>query len=86
VRGLRSVVLVYISRLVPSLHTMGLCLGEHARYRGGGQDLCPMFSPFLCLLDGRGRSVCSFLAGGGVLEVHLARLAELVCDPIGGLA
>ena len=44
-----------------------------------------MFSP-MCLLDGGGRSVCSFLAGGGVLEVTLARLAESVCDPIGGLA
>ena len=81
-----SVVLVYISRLVPSLHTVGLCLGERARYRGGGQDLRPMFSPSLCLLDGWGRSVCSFLASGGVLEVRLARLAESVCDPIGGLA
>ena len=45
-----------------------------------------MFSPSLCLLDGRGRSACSFLAGGGVLEVRLARHAESVCDPIGGLA
>ena len=45
-----------------------------------------MFSPSLCLLDGRGRSVGSFLAGEGVLEVRLARLAESVCDPIGGLA
>ena len=45
-----------------------------------------MFSPSLCLLDGWGRSVCSFLVGGRVLEVHLARLAESVCDPIGGLA
>jgi len=86
VRGLRSVVLVYISRLVPSLHTVGLCLGERAQYRGGGQDLSPMFFPSLCLLDGRGRSVGSFLTGGGVLEVRLARLAESVCDPIGGLA
>ena len=78
--------LVYISRLVPSLHTVGLCLGEHARYRGGGQDLRPMFFPSLCLLDGRGRSVGSFLTGGGVLEVRLARLAESVFDPTGGLA
>ena len=45
-----------------------------------------MFSPSLCLLDGQGRSVGSFLASGGVLEVRLARLAESVCDPIGGLA
>ena len=45
-----------------------------------------MFSPSLCLLDGRGRSVGSFLIGGGVLEVRLARLAESVFDPIGGLA
>ena len=78
--------LVYISRLVPSSHTVVLCLGERARYRGGGQDLRPIFSPSLCLLDGRGRSVGSFLANGGVLEVRLARLAESVCDPIGGLA
>ena len=78
--------LVYISRLVPSLHTVGLCLGERARYRGGGQDLRPMFFPSLCLLDGRGRSVGSFLTGGGVLEVRLAGLAESVFDPIGGLA
>ena len=85
-RGLMSVVVVYISRLVLSLHTVGLCLGECARYRGGGQDLRPIFSPSLCLLDGRDRSVGTFLAGGGVLEVRLARLAELVCDPIGGLA
>jgi len=81
-----SVVLVYISRLVLSLHTMGLCLGECARCRGGGQDLRPIFSPSLCLLDGRDRSVGTFLAGGGVLEVRLSRLAESVCDPIGGLA
>ena len=81
-----SVVLVYISRLVPSLHTVVLCLCECARYRGGGQDLRPMFSPSLCLLDGRGRSVGSFLPGGSVLEVRLARLAESVCNPIGGLA
>ena len=81
-----SVVLVYISRLVPSLHTMGLCLGERARYRGDGQDLRPMFFPSLCLLDGRGRSVGSFLTGEGVLEVRLAGLAESVFDPIGGLA
>ena len=78
--------LVYISRLVPSLHTIVLCLGERARYRGGGQDLRPMFSPSLCLLDGRGRSVGSFLTGGGVLEVRLVGLAESVFDPIGGLA
>ena len=81
-----SVVLAYISRLVLSLHTVGLCFGERARYRGGGHDLRFIFSPFLCLLDGRDRSVGAFLAGGGVLEVCLARLAELVCDPIGGLA
>ena len=85
-RGLMSVVLVYISRLVPSLHTIVLCLGERARYRGGGRDLRPIFSPSLCSLDGQGRSVGSFLAGGGVLEVRLAMLAESVCDPIGGLA
>ena len=80
-----SVVLVYISRLVLSLHTVGLCLGERARYRGGGQDLRPMFSPSLCLLDGRGRSAGIFLSSGGVLEVRLARVAESVWDPIGGL-
>ena len=45
-----------------------------------------MFFPSLCLLDGRGRSVGSFLTGGGVLEVRLAGLAESVFDPIGGLA
>ena len=45
-----------------------------------------MFSPSLCLFDGRGRSVGSFLTGGGVLEVRLAGLAESVFDPIGGLA
>ena len=78
---LKLFVLVYISRLVPSLHTVGLCLGERARYRGGGQDLRPMLSPFLRLLDGRGRSVGSFLTGGGILEVRLAGLAELVFDP-----
>ena len=81
-----SVVLVYISRLVLSLHTVGLCLGDCARYRGGGQDLRPMFFPSLCLLDGRGRSVGSFLTGGGILEVRLVRLADLVFDLIGGLA
>ena len=81
-----SVVLVYISRLVPSLHTVGLCLGERARYRGGGQDLRPMFSPSLCLLDGRGRSLRSLSTGGGVLEVRLARLAESLFDPAGGFA
>ena len=80
-----SVVLVYISRLVLSLHTVGLCLGKRARYKGDGQDLHPIFSPSLCLLDGRDRSVGTFLAGGGVLEVRLARLAESVCDPIGAL-
>ena len=85
-RGLMSVVLVYISRLVPSLHTVGLCLGERARYRGGGQDLRPMFFPSLCLLDGRCRSVSIFLTGGGVLEVRLAGLAESLFDPIWGLA
>ena len=84
-RGLMSVVLVYISRLVPSLHTVGLCLSECARYRGGGQDLRPMFSPSLCLLDGRGRSAGIFLAGGGVLEVCLARVAKSVWGLIGGL-
>ena len=45
-----------------------------------------MFFPSLCLLDGRGRSVGSFLTGGGVLEVRLARLAESVFDPTRGLA
>ena len=45
-----------------------------------------MFFPSMCLLDGRGRSVGSFLTGGGVLEVCLAGLAESVFDPIGGLA
>ena len=45
-----------------------------------------MFSPSLCLLDGRGRSLRSFSTGGGVLEVRLARLAESVFDPTGGLA
>jgi len=80
-----SVVLVYISRLVLSLHTVGFCLGERARYRGGGQDLRPMFSPSLCLLDGRGRSAGTFLVGRGVLEVRLTRVAESVWDPIGGL-
>ena len=44
-----------------------------------------MFFPSLCLLDARGRSVGSFLTGGGVLEVRLARVAESVWDPIGGL-
>ena len=73
-----SIVLVYISRLVPSFDTVGLCLGERARYRGGGQDLRPMFSPSLCLLDGRGRSAGTFLAGGGVLGVRLARVDESV--------
>ena len=85
-RWLEPVVLVYISRLVLSLHTVGLCLGERARYRGGGQDLCPMFSPSLCLLDGGGRSVCSFLADGGILEVRLARFADSLFDPARGLA
>ena len=45
-----------------------------------------MFSPSLCLLDGRGRSVGSFLTDEGVLEVRLAGLAKSVFDPIGGLA
>ena len=85
-RGLQSVVLVYISHLVPSLHTVVLCLGERVRYRGGGQDLRPMFLPSLCLLDGRGRSVGSFLTDEGVLEVRLAGLAKSVFDPIGGSA
>ena len=79
-------VLAYISRLALSLRTVGLCFGERARYRGGGHDLRFIFSPFLCLLDGRDRSVGAFLAGGGVLEVCLARFAESVCDPTGGLA
>ena len=77
---------VYISRLVPSSHTVVLCLGERARYRGGGQDLRPIFSHSLCLLDGRGRSLRSFLTGGGVLEVRLARFADSSFDPAGGLA
>ena len=77
---------VYISRLVPSSHTVVLYLGERARYRGGGQDLRPIFSRSLCLLDGQGRSLRSFLTGGGILEVRLARLAESVFDPTGGLA
>ena len=77
---------VYISRLVPSLHTVVLCLGERTRYRGGGQDLRPIFSHSLCLLDGQGRSLRSFLTGGGVLEVRLARFADSSFDPAGGLA
>ena len=77
---------VYISCLVPSSRTVVLCLGDRARYRGGGQDLRPIFSHSLCLLDGRGRSLHSFSTGGGVLEVRLARLAESVFDPTGGLA
>ena len=44
-----------------------------------------MFSPSLCLVDGQGRSVGSFLSGGGVLEVRLAGPTESVFDPIGGL-
>jgi len=78
--------LVYISRLVLSLHTEGLRLGERAQYRGRGQGLRPIFPPFLCLLGGRDRDVGAFLASGGVLEDRLARLAESVCDPIRGLA
>ena len=85
-RWLKLVVLVYISHLVPSLHTIVLCLGERARYRGGGQDLRPIFSHSLCSLDGRGRSLRSFSTGGGVLEVRLARLAESVFGPTGVLA
>ena len=77
---------VYISRLVPSSHTVVLCLGDRARYRGGGQDLRPIFSHSLCSLDGRGRSLRSFSTGGGVLEVRLARLAESVFGPTGVLA
>ena len=38
------------------------------------------------MLDGRGRSLRRFSTGGGVLEVRLARLAESVFDPTGGLA
>ena len=38
------------------------------------------------MLDGRGRSLRSFSTGGGVLEVRLARLAESLFDPAGGLA
>ena len=72
-RGLMSVVLVYISCLVPSLHTIVLCLGKRARYRGGGRD----FAPFFLLL-------CAHLMAG--VEVRLARLAESVFDPTGGLA
>ena len=85
-RWLDPVVVVYISRLVPSSRTVVLRLGERVRYRGGGQDLCPIFSHSLCSLDGRGRSLRSFSTGGGVLEVRLARLAESVFDPTGGLA
>ena len=85
-RGLQSVFLVYISRLVLSLHTVVLCLGERTRYRGGGQDLRPIFSYSLCSLDGQGRSLRRFLTGGGVLEVRLARLAKSVFDPTRGLA
>ena len=77
---------VYISRLVPSSHTIVLCLGDRARYRGGGQDLRPIFSHSLCLLDGRGGSLRSFSTGGGILEVRLARFADSSFDPAGGLA
>ena len=77
---------VYISRLVPSSRAIVLCSGDRARYRGGGQDLRPIFSHSLCLLDGRGRSLRRFSTGGGVLEVRLAGLAESVFDPIGGSA
>ena len=76
---------VYISRLVPNSHTVVLCLGDRARYRGGGQDLQPIFSHSLCLLDGRGRSLYSFSTGGGVPEVRLARFADSSFDPAGGL-
>ena len=78
--------LVYISRLVLSLHTVGLCLGKLARYRGGGQGVRPISPPFLRLLGGRDRDVGSFLACVGVFEVCLARLGESVFDPMRGLA
>ena len=77
---------VYISCLVLSSRIVVLCLGDRARYRGGGQDLRPIFSHSLCLLDGRGRSLRSFSTGGGVLEVRLVRFADSTFDPAGGLA
>ena len=76
---------VYISRLVPSSRAVVLCSGDRARYRGGGQDLRPIFSHSLCLLDGRGRRLRSFSTGGGVPEVRLARFADSSFDPAGGL-
>ena len=85
-RWLDPVVVVYISCLVPSSRTVVLCLGDRARYRGGGQDLRPIFSHSLCLLDGWGRNLHSFSISGGVLEVRLARLADSSFDPAGGLA
>ena len=77
---------VYISRLVPCSRTVVLCLGDRARYRGGGQDLRPIFSHSLCLLDSWGRSLRSFSTDGGVFEVRLARFADSSFDPAGGLA
>ena len=85
-RWLDPVVVVYISRLVPSSRTVVLRLGDRARYKGGGQDLRPVFSHSLCLLDGRGRSLRSFSTSGGVLEVRLARLADSSFDSAGGSA
>ena len=68
----------------PTMRIAGPCWDEHARCRGGGEDLRPDCFPSLCLLVVGVGCGANFLAGEGVLEVCLARLAGSVEDPLEG--